>query len=207
MDIEKKEYDRLMERVGAIARDNDKLRLALQRWKLDNIRICEKYGVNSRGRVYNLQSGKEIPEGEPLFLFRGKDVHLPDVLFEYADRCTNDTHRQLVLRKREEVEKWQEENSTLVGEPNTDPSDYDRGPEPDAVGDAMAGVLNDIPPQKDGRKSWNCTVRGPDWSGTHKEVVATEIDNDGNLVMENRDGVVIIYNRIEWSLIEKEPSR
>jgi len=138
--------DVLHERNGALARECENLRLKIVRWEQDDLRenathdpvkICRKYGVNGMGRVYNLQSGVEIPEDEPLILFRGKDRHLPDVLMEYADRCVDDAHGQSIMVKKREVELWQQNNQEQVKEPDTDLSSYELDP----VGEAADGVL------------------------------------------------------------------
>ena len=134
----REENSRLYERVGALTRECDGLKkMALERHEeVKTVKIDNKYGVNGRGRVYNLQSGEEIPEDEPLFLFRGKDRHLPDVLLKYYHRCTDPQHCRVIADNRHEVMAWQEANQDEVDEPDTDLSTYGDS-EPDEKGEDL----------------------------------------------------------------------
>lgn len=193
-------------------------------------RICRKYGMNERGRVYNLQSGHEIPLDEPLILFRGKDVHLPDVLLEYRDRCTDPDHINVIEEKRAEVMAWQERNKPFVREPDTDVEGYFG--ERDAVGEAMDGVLH-AQAKKHGpelaervrdlrgdaerefdrqvaearRTLFDVTVMGPDICSRHVKVVSTQVDERGYLRLEMERGKTATFNCTEWSFITKEPRK
>ena len=186
-------------------------------------RICRKYGVNGRGRVYNLQSGREIPEDEPVLLFRAQDCHLPRLLEQYAAMCQNEAHSMAIHARRAEVMEWQDNCPAKIKEPDTDFSDYERDP----VGEAMDGVLgrgferhetigaeeraagvsaqDSILNLRERSPRWLVTVRGPELTGRHDNVMSTKVDEAGYLHLEIEGSEVVIYNRTEWACITKEP--
>lgn len=62
--------------------------------------------------------GRPLRDGEPVFAFRGQDRLLPDVLDDYARRCTEagspPAHIGAVLRLRDRVADWQRENGSKI---------------------------------------------------------------------------------------------
>lgn len=58
-----------------------------------------KYGVNADGRLYNRETGSVIPDDEPVFILRARDVHAVTALQHYLEACTVDGHKS-VVRKR-----------------------------------------------------------------------------------------------------------
>lgn len=82
--------------------------------------LCKKYETKD-GRIVNRTTGKPIPEGEPLIVFRAKDRHLPWLLDEYAARCIDDNHKLVILDRREDVIRWQRDHRESVKEPDTGP--------------------------------------------------------------------------------------
>lgn len=58
-----------------------------------------KYGVNADGRLYNRETGNVIPDDEPVFILRARDVHAATALQHYMDACLVDGHKS-VVRKR-----------------------------------------------------------------------------------------------------------
>lgn len=79
---------------------------------------------NKYGRV-TLEHG-EIGEDEPVIVFRATDVLLPKVLAYYHLFCmklgTPRRHLNLILESRDQVIKWQADNSDLVRTPTSENS-------------------------------------------------------------------------------------
>jgi len=219
MYIEQEEYDRLMERVGALKRECDGLKKLLleqhgQHEEEVKMKICNKYGVNGRGRVYNLQSGREVPEDEPLYLFRGKDRHLPDVLQKYADRCENEEHARTVMATRNEVMRWQGDNWDSVKEPDTgvqgneqfstdgvalaniggfgaDVSTFGQSSDEMATQRAI-GELKCEDPQT------HVEVVCRRLTNNHRDITDVSVDNFGYLIVTHQSGATTLYNANDW---------
>lgn len=62
-----------------------------------------------------------IPLDEPMFSFRGKDIHLPYVLQFYTSLLKNSLHYQIVQQYERVVQNWQWNHVQLVKEPDTVP--------------------------------------------------------------------------------------
>lgn len=60
----------------------------------------------------------DIPDSEPVLVFRAQDVLLPDVLLAYYELCKSggspEKHLGLVRDARERVLAWQRDNFTKV---------------------------------------------------------------------------------------------
>lgn len=73
----------------------------------------------------------DIPDSEPVLVFRAQDKLLPDVLLRYYDLAISAgsplKHLELIEDSRERVLAWQRENFTKV--PTSERHDYD-GPRP-----------------------------------------------------------------------------
>lgn len=67
-----------------------------------------------------------IPDDEPVIVFRARDEFLPKVLNTYYYMCyyANCAKRHLTLIKKTEynVAKWREENETLIRKPSSEGS-------------------------------------------------------------------------------------
>lgn len=65
----------------------------------------------------------EIPEDEPVMLFRGRDRILPEVIRDYAARCQEagspEYHVQLTLSAAARIEQWQTEHPDRVKTPDS----------------------------------------------------------------------------------------
>lgn len=190
------------------------------------MRICRKYGMNERGRVYNLQSGHEVPLDEPLMLFRAKDRCMPEMLLRYLDLCQNPEHKIVAQDKINEVVSWQQKNLDVVHEPDTDIDGYytdglkSREPEEDVMG---GGERDTAAPQHDHQfdpmsyargilkmhgpriRLWDVTVHGPDICSRHVRVISTGVDDRGYLHVDMENDKRATYNNSEWSVIEKTP--
>ena len=76
-----------------------------------------------RGRIVNRDTGKAIPDDEPVFIFRGKDPHLPAVLREYKKMCRNGNHKKVIQARINQVVAFQKANKDLVKEPDSEKAD------------------------------------------------------------------------------------
>jgi hypothetical protein len=65
---------------------------------------------------------KGLYDLEPIFIFRGRDRHLPAILFGYLNMCGNSMspmeHLDAITSAREKVIAWQQANPTLVKDPD-----------------------------------------------------------------------------------------
>jgi hypothetical protein len=52
--------------------------------------IDSKFSINAQGVLVKTATGEPIPDDEPLFLFRGRDIHAISVLNFYRDVCALD---------------------------------------------------------------------------------------------------------------------
>jgi len=52
-------------------------------------KIDSKYSITEDGKLINSENGKELPQDEPLFLFRAKDMLATVALQHYALACTD----------------------------------------------------------------------------------------------------------------------
>lgn len=78
-----------------------------------------KYGIRGEGVLFNRQSGELIPEDEPVFLFRARDVHAVEALAHYHNTCEDEEHREAINRRIAEFIVWQQQNDNLMHEPTT----------------------------------------------------------------------------------------
>lgn len=77
-----------------------------------------KYDIEN-GRLINAESGKPIPDGEPLFILRGKDKNAALAIAYYQDLCRDDQHRKAVNKRLHEFVDFAHENPELLKEPDT----------------------------------------------------------------------------------------
>lgn len=66
----------------------------------------------------------DIPDDEPIFIFRARDVNLPDTLIAYHTKCENtgvsQFHKDLILENYHTIKKWQEEHPDRVKIPSSE---------------------------------------------------------------------------------------
>jgi hypothetical protein len=74
------------------------------------------------GRIVNRVTGKPIPDDEPIFILRAKDVRSTVALLAYQDMCEDETHKSIITQRIDDFACWQDENSEQVREPDSDPS-------------------------------------------------------------------------------------
>lgn len=72
-------------------------------------------------RVFNRFTNEQIPDDEPVFVFRARDTKSIRVLIDYATACDNPDHQGAVLKRVADFLEWQRINPGKVKEPDTDP--------------------------------------------------------------------------------------
>ncbi len=76
-----------------------------------------KYGINDNGEIYNRETGSVIPEDEPIFILRARDIHAIDALKNYSDLCEVDGHIMTVLHRIQDFAKFAKNNPERMREP------------------------------------------------------------------------------------------
>lgn len=71
------------------------------------------------GRIINAASGKPIPENEPIFILRAKDIHAIKTLEFYLQQCANDHHRDVVTERIGHFESFAQCEAAQLKEPDT----------------------------------------------------------------------------------------
>jgi hypothetical protein len=65
----------------------------------------------------------DIPEDEPIFIFRGRDMLLPDVLKSYSTLAVGvnapQQHLDQILESYKQIKQWQDENPDRVRRPDS----------------------------------------------------------------------------------------
>lgn len=78
-----------------------------------------KYTVRD-GRVVNRASGEAIPEDEPFFVFRARDLYAVAALDHYADIVGQGEHRDAVIARIKDFEIFAGTHPERMKEPDTD---------------------------------------------------------------------------------------
>lgn len=77
-----------------------------------------KYTANERGRLTNRATGVEIPDDEPIMIFRARDTHAATAIAFYANICHNSEHREMVNRRLVDFQRFAESNADRMKEPD-----------------------------------------------------------------------------------------
>lgn len=77
-----------------------------------------KYGIED-GKLVNIASGVAIPDNEPIFILRGKDILSLQVIQYYETFCATNEHKAAVNSRVEEFTKFQRENREVLKMPDT----------------------------------------------------------------------------------------
>lgn len=77
------------------------------------------------GKLINAGSGEEIPEDEPVFILRGKDIHAVKTLQSYLSLCGNPEHKLAIESRIGEFESFAAQNPGRMKEPDTNPNKPD----------------------------------------------------------------------------------
>jgi len=72
--------------------------------------------------IVNRATGRKIPENEPIIIFRAKDIKSIVALEAYRDSCEDALHREVIQKVIDEFVKFQENNQSVVREPDSDAS-------------------------------------------------------------------------------------
>ena len=78
-----------------------------------------KYTVNGRA-IVNRSSGEAIPEDEPVFIFRARDVHAREALEAYACVLQADSHRDAVVQRVADFAGFERAHPERMKVPDTD---------------------------------------------------------------------------------------
>lgn len=79
-----------------------------------------KYNIDSAGKLVNAATGVPIPEDEPVFMLRAKDMYALDTLLFYMTRVDHiDGHRDGVAQRIEDFQRFRAEQSDQIREPTT----------------------------------------------------------------------------------------
>ncbi len=86
-----------------------------------NIKQEPKYKIDG-DKIINRADGIVIPDNEPVFIFRAKDIKAALAIECYSLMLDEGVHKQVVLQRVEDFRKYQEENKKLCGIPDSDKS-------------------------------------------------------------------------------------
>jgi hypothetical protein len=79
-----------------------------------------KYTTSSKtGRLVNRDTGKPIPDDEPVMVFRAQDKRAVPALWGYFDSCTDLAHRDVIRARISDFEKFAKEHLDRMKEPDT----------------------------------------------------------------------------------------
>ncbi len=77
-----------------------------------------KYGIVD-SRLVNVSTGEPIPESEPIFILRAKDVNAAEAIAHYVSCCEDEAHVRAGQRRIVEFVRFAEHFSTCMKEPDT----------------------------------------------------------------------------------------
>ena len=71
------------------------------------------------GALCNAFTKEPIPEDEPVFMLRAKDIHAYSTLDFYVNRCADEQHKKSVEDRMLEFDEFKADNDERMGEPDT----------------------------------------------------------------------------------------
>ncbi len=77
-----------------------------------------KYVIIS-GMLCNAFTHEPIPEDEPIFILRAKDIHAYGTLDHYEDLCRDQAHRESVAKRMVDFDGFRDENPDRMNEPDS----------------------------------------------------------------------------------------
>lgn len=77
-----------------------------------------KYGIKNN-RLVNMKTGIEIPEDEPVFMLRAKDIYAASTIAYYATQCCDDSHRAVVYNRVHDFHAFEFGSKDKMEEPDT----------------------------------------------------------------------------------------
>ena len=78
------------------------------------------------GVIYNRATGEPIPDDEPVFILRAKDLNAIDTLEFYRNQCENPEHQAAIARRMDDFKRFADRNLSKMKEPDTSPSERDQ---------------------------------------------------------------------------------
>lgn len=76
--------------------------------------------LTNRGpKLVNRQSGKAIPDDEPILVLRAQDCYAASVLEDYARKLPAGMHKEAVSTRAAQFRNWAEAHPTRMKEPTT----------------------------------------------------------------------------------------
>lgn len=78
-----------------------------------------KYDVNSQGQLINRATGLAIPDDEPVFVLRARDIHAIRTLSFYYAFCENKPHRGIVMQRIVDFRDFAENHPERMKEPDS----------------------------------------------------------------------------------------
>lgn len=77
-----------------------------------------KYDIEN-GKLVNATTGVPIPDDEPVFILRAKDVNASQTILNYARLCRNSDHKASVLYRFDQFCDFSSEHPERMKEPDT----------------------------------------------------------------------------------------
>lgn len=77
-----------------------------------------KYVIKD-GKLHNRQSGEQIPDDEPVFILRARDIHATGLLSTYWGIVADPTHKQAAGLRLRQFEEWKRAHPERMKEPDT----------------------------------------------------------------------------------------
>lgn len=75
--------------------------------------------ATSSGRIVNRETGKPIPDFEPVMIFRAQDVRAVPALWGYHDACVDIAHRAVIKARIADFERFAKEYPERMKEPDS----------------------------------------------------------------------------------------
>jgi hypothetical protein len=73
-----------------------------------------KYNI----QLVNKHTGSIIPDDEPVFILRARDIHAVTAMIAYAEVCKNQSQQIEVYNRIDEFQEWQINNQGKLKEPD-----------------------------------------------------------------------------------------
>lgn len=86
-----------------------------------------KYDFSS-GQMVNRETGEAIPDDEPMFILRARDIHARQAIMAYRSECEDEPHREACLNVARAFATFAQDHPERMKEPGTRPE-----PEPETV--------------------------------------------------------------------------
>ncbi len=77
-----------------------------------------KYEIKN-GKIHNRQSGEQIPDDEPVFILRARDIHAAELIVLYSREVADPKHQEAVRMRAAQFNNWASLHPTRMKAPNT----------------------------------------------------------------------------------------